>query len=1206
VSGGAPLPDAAARRLARERFDAPILLEAGAGTGKTRALVERLLSWSLDAGWSESAELLGERAAIALQPPPAAPAIAAHLLDGIVAITFTDAAAAEMAGRVAAALGAIARGAPCEEAGELADRLDPATLAARAAALLDALGRARIQTIHAFCRALLAAHPFDAGLHPSFLVDAEGEALERIASETLAARASAALAAGDPDWLALLDEGCDLETILDALVRAVRAGIRRAELEEDPFPAAGVAARLDETAAALSPLVDVLDGILDALPLNAKAREVLPALAALARAVARDAQPQPLADASALAGDLLSELGGTLASWAEGKSIARILQRLPPEIDDFPSLAAEALRALDRLSGLDPAALARARRVFAPLVGEVRERMRREGFALFEELLDRARDLLAQRPDVRAAVRRGIRQLLVDEFQDTDRRQCALVELLALDGNPAERPGLFVVGDPKQSIYGWRSADLAAYEDFLAVARAQGALTARLEVNFRSTPEILAEVERVLAPHLRAEPGLQPAFERLLPSERGRQRAAARGDRPGVEYWLACAPGEGRKTGARAANRIEARAIALDLRAEKAADPGLAWSDVALLARTTGDLEDYLQALRQEGIPFAVERDRSYWRRREVIDAAALVRAVVDPGDHLALVTFLRSPWVGVPDAALLPLWRQSFPERVDALVAPDTESLDALHALLAQVAVGLPADLPGRERIAGWEASAFAALEVLAELRAAFGGEPAERFVERLRARLALEATAAARFLGRFGLANLERFFAELEGMLEESGHDPAAVTRFLRSAVAEAREREEARPPERAADAVQVMTIHRAKGLQFRQVYLVQVHKGRGGNSKPAFDFERFPDGLATSTLFGLRDLAWANALARRAIMAERELVRVLYVALTRAAERLVVAGQPWLPHQRTGSFVPLLSERIAESPAGEGGDEGGRLPRRDAHGVLWRLPASEPGWTAEPAVRTAAAPAPTEDPAALARDVELLDARRGEAAARAARPRFVTASALAAHANRSIATASAQPPGDEAEQAARRARERGTALHRALELAPLARRDEVAWRIAVEQAAARPLANVDRDASAELDRALAALRSSHLWQRLESLSEHVLARELPLVAASDPADPRAPLDGYVGTLDLLYRDPASGETVVADFKSDALAGEDAIAARVELYRPQLALYGRAVGEALGLAAPPRLELWLLAADRIVVVPPAAARDAGAGAIE
>ena len=228
MSGGPPVPlsDEDARRLARERFDVPVLLEAGAGTGKTRALVERLLAWTLDAGWREAADRLTEQARTTGRDAPGVAAVAEDVLDGVVAITFTDAAAAEMASRLGTALGEIAAGESPRDGAEAVVALDAEVAAARAATLLDRLGRARIQTIHAFCRGLLAEHPFEAGLHPAFVVDAEETELQRIATETVTEQLTLRLRGdGDPELLGLLAADVEAEEILEAVLEAARSGV---------------------------------------------------------------------------------------------------------------------------------------------------------------------------------------------------------------------------------------------------------------------------------------------------------------------------------------------------------------------------------------------------------------------------------------------------------------------------------------------------------------------------------------------------------------------------------------------------------------------------------------------------------------------------------------------------------------------------------------------------------------------------------------------------------------------------------------------------------------------------------------------------------------------------------------------------------------------------------------------------------------------
>ncbi len=381
--------------------------------------------------------------------------------------------------------------------------------------------------------------------------------------------------------------------------------------------------------------------------------------------------------------------------------------------------------------------LRHARLALAPLLAGVERELTRRGVATFDSLLRGARRLLAAHPEIRARLRRAIDQLLVDEFQDTDATQCEVLRWIALDGPAEERPGLFLVGDPKQSIYGWRSADLRAYGGFVARVVAAGGEVLPLVENFRSVPAILDEVTRVVAPVMGERPGVQPAFAPLVAcAGRRADPGFTGGGRAPVEHWVSWLPeavaGAAGPPGppgpkpprppARALDTaaLEAAAIAADLLDlhERRQVP---WRDAAILLRSTGDLDAYLDALRRAGIPFAVGRDKQYFRRREVIDAAALVRAVLDPGDHLALITALRSPAIGVPDAALLPLWRHQLPRLLTDLHEPDRESLEDIRQAVKAAAAELPEGVPGLDRVAGWELSLLAAVEQLAVLRESF-----------------------------------------------------------------------------------------------------------------------------------------------------------------------------------------------------------------------------------------------------------------------------------------------------------------------------------------------------------------------------------------------------------------------------------------------------------------------------------------------------
>lgn len=1209
VAGVPRLADQDARDLAVSEFSRPLQLEAGAGTGKTRSLVARLATWMLGPGWRLAAEeLAGRNAPIGGATSPAE--IAARVAEGTVAITFTDAAAAEMSRRLGELLAALAAGRSTGELDPLPNPLAEIDVRPRAQALTSVLSRLRLQTIHGFCHRLLADHPFEAGLHPTLVVDAEGEELNAAASEVLIER----LRIGQPEVIALIRSGVAPATLHRALVDLVTGGARKEDLAVDPWDDAACDLLRSDAASRLEEFLDKLE------PLAAQAKRV----STLARAVEalRSLLEELAAGSGRTAIARISEVGPTLAAdgsklferYAKsglGKTEAELLGSEAAAYLDFAQAAREAVA---ELFAVDPERFEVARRALGPMVEQVRYRLDRAGILTFDDLLDRASELLQRNATVRRRLRREIRQILVDEFQDTDRRQCELLAALAFAEREDEPgPGLFIVGDPKQSIYAWRKADLASYEGFLERMQAAGGASARLSVNFRSVPAVLDEVTRTVAPVMLPEPAVQPQFEPLSPSPKlaGAPGFLDPGRRP-VEYWVSWDPTDlarGERTKASRANTLEAAAIARDIRSlhDGARKP---WGAFAILLRARKSLDVYLEALRRAGIPYAVQRDRSYYRRREVIDLACAVRAILDPSDLLALVAFLRSPLVGVPDAAWIPLWRAGF---ASAMVELERTGglAEALRAV-ADAALETRLAGPGRETLRGWPQALSAAVRTVFRLRAEFRSLPAAEWIERLRAWLLPEPLAAARYLGRFGLANVERLLARLERELEKET-DPHRALARLQRAVEEVKDAEDARPPELSRDAVSVMTIHTAKGLEYEQVYLAQIHREHRARRESSGTSFGGPSAVVDSPrlgarhellLLGLPSPGYRAAERLRQRSQQAEMVRLLYVALTRAKERLVVCGN-WpanaaaVEADRARSWVELLADRRSENLA----QLRDTVEVHDAAGVPWRLAAqiapseslpserSHAGEVPSAVEPTSVAPAPTVPAPEGVTTVERLEARR-----RASRLAVERASNLAAAPSQHEAP---DPLDDEAPSRSF-ALALGTALHRALELEELAERDAESWRATVVGAFERELPEATdgdlRVLATEIDR----LGGSELLRRLRALRSHVEARELPLLTGLPPGlaeSPEAPLAGVVGTLDLLYVDPATGETVVADFKTDDLpdeAIEAALASKLERYRPQLELYGEAVSRALALARPPRLELWMLSVDRIATLPP------------
>ena len=1206
--------DTEARRRAQREFERPLLLQAGAGTGKTSVLVARVVAWCLGPGWTRAEQRLSGRDE-ARDPD----AVAGRVLERVVAITFTEAAAAEMEERIGRTLQQLAQEPPTPPGGLFleADALpgDATLQRTRARALLAAFDRLRVSTIHAFCARLLREHPLEAGVHPRFEVDASGRVRGEAARETVEAWIGDPARADDEDFLELFEADVGPRAFEDMLDALLAAASDPAEFAEDPLSAPRIAALLARAREALESLLAAEAGCLTGMRRKGTGAEMTDAAATTLAAIASLGAAPPDADG-------LAPWLGELAERWEDKHRKRLAEfaagRFPAKGEraaiegrevEFVAAAAGLAPILRHLVELDPVRLRQVHRVLAPLYADAARRMHRSGAESFDGLLRKASRLLERHPEVTARVRARVDQLLVDEFQDTDAAQCALVARLALHPASVAAPGLFVVGDPKQSIYGWRNADLAAYEDFRAQLLAAGGAMHRLSVNYRSAPAVLDEVERVIAPVMREVPRAQPPFEPLEPGA----KLAPDGPEPIAEYWIASdwaeltgdADGRSARTTKPDATAREARWLAADLlrlaREARQAGRAFAWTGIGILLRTTGDVDVYLEELRRAGIPYTVGRDPQYGRRREVVEARALVRTVLDASDQIALVATLRSAWVGVPDAAWRPLWQRGLPDvarRALDGIAGAREEMEALVVEAAAALRPLEESVPGLSGLSGWEVSLLHAVDVLTALRRSLRSESAEQFVERVRTLSLIEAGEASRFLGAWRLAHLERFFREFGRALEEQRGDLAAVARLLRRDEDAGAEDHEGRPAHPSEDAVQVMTIHGAKGLQFESVYLLQLHKGH--NRRTGQEPFRAGDGdLSGEWSLGaarVATLGFDQVRAARERIEELERVRTLYVAMTRAKRRLVVSGH-WSGAAHDGVHGPLLeaSRGIARTEAvAEGVRRGDAWDGViDAEGVRWVFLDRAPRSVESPAPRAAQGGLDVER---LQREAELLRRARANAAAHARRPltAAVTATSLAMWGD-------AHGEQIEGLAAPRRARPRidpelasvvGSALHALLEQMDWESGTLAAdWereRVGARQFLVRDVPAARRPAVvARFDTLVRTVRDGPFWDRLRELGSLIVARELPVLIGPVESGEGA-VGAGIGAIDLVYRDPAGG-FVIVDFKTDAVADPGALDAKRERYREQGRAYQRAVQQALGLRAPPRFEFWFLAAGEV-----------------
>ncbi len=1191
--------DQKARLLAQTVFDRPLVLEAGAGTGKTATLVARIVSWCLGPGWDRTLE----RITTHTENPPEADRIAALCLSRIVAITFTEAAAAEMASRVGDAMAEI-------EQGNIPIGLEPTVLPAdlaarleRARAYLGNLDHMVVTTIHAYCRRLLAAFPLEIGLDPRFIVDADGNILMEVVRETLEKELVTAYSEdGNEHFLGLARAGYGPRELEQTLIRLAENGIRPETLNADPLSPEKITALRDRLSDSVRMVISLVRPCLEKAKRLKTGRNVLSALGGLF--VRLESMGGTLGELIQLHEqakiDLPPNLIDHIQKWATRKDLSATEAEITEPVGTSLCNEAQALDIrLRHLLSLDVPLLTHARLALAPLVQTVRTEMRRRGAETFNALLQDARTLLTGHDSVCDQVRQKIDQLLVDEFQDTDLLQCEIIEKLALTEDAEHRPGLFLVGDPKQSIFGWRSADLRAYDHFVRKVTETSGEVHALTTNFRSAPPILAEVKRVMPGIMKAETGVQPMFQELLACpQRQEDPGFLTDDHSPIEYWVTADWNEIREKinvapFSTRASEIEALALAKDLRALRD-EQGVEWSDIGVLFRAATDTEPYLGAFREHGIPYYVERDTNFYRRREIIDICAVVRCVLDPNDHLALVTYLRSAMVGVPDAAWIPLWTRKFPEKITELRGRSLKKLEELRELVCEVASSLPKTIPGLDRIEGWEHNLLRGAESLAILREEFHRRPADEFVELMRRLLLVESTESGRYLGPYRLANLDRFFRNLIETLNTNKGAAQAVLRLLRTGVSQAREFEEGRPNDAVMDAVQVMTIHKAKGLDFEHVYIMQTH--RAPISRDSGQTLVPEDGGEEYQLFGAATPGFDLVRERQAEVEAAERVRTLYVAMTRAKRRMVLCGL-WLKTNTTltthaaNCHMDLFyaANRIPESLSMALAKEN---HYRDHDQVLWRLPARQ-----EPLHPSRLFPASDAGLPAVAevrRASTLLTTRRRQARSRMERPYRGPVSAVAHEELEKQKAAPRQKTEANPEHGQTRSMSMaiGTALHRVFENLDLAHDLPEAFSLQgarIDQYL-RPtnLAPAEhRKAKEKTQLLLRKIEEGPLPARMAEIRDHILARELPLIAP--PVPDHGPTGFLMGAIDLLYRDPETGDLVVADYKTDFIESDESLDQKVEIYSKQLSVYARSIADALGLDRPPRIEMWFLSAGRI-----------------
>ena len=700
-------------------------------------------------------------------------------------------------------------------AGELRARIRGELLARDRADLARALDGAWISTIHGFCHRLLKTHPFSAGLDPRFRVLDDSQA-RVLRTEAFDEALTEFCRGDDPQRLRLLATygAAGLRRMLTGVYETLRAAGRPLEL------------RLGRGVA----LPKRVEGLRDAARclVDEEGHDEQRAQAArLLELLERDRPPEDLLDLSAFA-----TRGGPRERFASYEAERKSVEQA----------------ALDEVAERDRDLLQELLEGFARAYAGSKER---ESGLDFEDLQLTARDLLRDDEEIRQRERWRFRALMVDEFQDTNRLQCELIDLIAGDE-------IFFVGDEFQSIYGFRHADVHVFRE----RRAEAASLLPLTLNYRSRPEVLAAVNYLFGadfgdefqPLTASRDFPDPVFGapvELLVTDKSSYAGTG-------THW----------------RRAEARAVARRVKEiveTGAASPG----EIVLLFAAGTDAEWYEEELRAAGLPTYRTTGRGYFGQQQVADLLAYLRLLQNRYDDEALVTVLASPLVGVSNDALVLLRRGA-----------------GKRPLFKGLERSLPDGLDSRD-----ERMFQAFRQRFERLVATAPRLSLERLCEEIVSAHDYDLAVLTQWDGRRRYANLRKLGRLARSYQELRGADIEGFIRFVREQDEAGARELEAVAEEEDADVIRLLTIHAAKGLEFKVVVVADAGRDRAAPGPD--EILALPDGRfgfrvadpATGTRRPTTAYEDVRAASREEAEAERR--RLYYVAMTRAIDRLIVAG-------------------------------------------------------------------------------------------------------------------------------------------------------------------------------------------------------------------------------------------------------------------------------------------------------------------------
>jgi ATP-dependent helicase/nuclease subunit A len=873
----APLADQAARDRIRDDLDTTLVVEAAAGTGKTSALVGRILSG-----------IISGRVSLA----------------NIAAVTFTELAAGELKLRLRSAIEDARQ--QHEGSAEIGKYLNKA---------VEELEEARMGTIHSFCADLLREHPVEARIDPLFEVATEDMtyplfdmAFERWFEKQLENPGEGVRRILRIPQRRQFGGGRSATLVSRPSESGPKPMLRRAALElvkERDFTAPWKRCEGFERDAEIDELVEEIKDLGVWSESGQPDQWLTKSLAYLKRFATEATRVESLGAPRDYDG-IEARLFGLLGGWGRGKDWKAYFTK-----DDFP--ADELRNRRDELktrvkefvdmAGADLAP--RLREELSQVVEGFEQLKERAGVLDFLDLLLRARDLVRDDRDIRVELQRRFTHIFVDEFQDTDPLQAEILMLLGSD-DPDQQdwrqvrplPGkLFIVGDPKQSIYRFRRADVALYQEVKRQVVSSGGALVDLNVSFRSVPEIQEAVNAAFAPVMEDESLTQAQYVPLAPSRKGLEAQPALialpvsqpygdygkvvdwkideslpGDVASFVNWLVNESGWTVTERGRSEERVplQARHVCLLFR--------------RLRHYATDVTRAYVQALEAYQLPHLLVGGSSFHSREEVESIRNALTAVEWPDDELAVFATLRGPLFAFTDSELLAY------RTLGGTLHPFKKPPEDLPESLAEV---------------------VDALAILRTLHRKRNRRPVAETIGALLATTRAHAGFANWSTGEQALANIMRL-GDMARRTERNGLLSFRAFVDWLDEQAESGDVGDAPIMEEGVDGVRIMTVHKAKGLEFPVVVLVDI------TAKDTREPSKWVDqaaGLSVTKLAGCTPIEVQEHAEDEMKIEQEEAARVLYVATTRARDLLVVCAVGDHPYE---GWLDILNPVLYPSQA------------------------------------------------------------------------------------------------------------------------------------------------------------------------------------------------------------------------------------------------------------------------------------------------